>query len=341
MTSAACRMSSRSPRPSTVAWPGPGERPDRRERAVDRLVDGAADGAADPVQERAHRLGIDGSADIARGGADHEIGEDLRDLRSVDGGGIHVCPPETRGRAHAAGRQRCQRARRRGLLTTTRAARAQAIDKPGRTLEQERQSNCPGRTSMPNKPLAARAGLALAGLVLAGAFADGASAEPAAYPHKVVTLVTHSSPGGGSDVFLREMAKHLGKYIDATFVVENVQGGSGARAMARLAAAQAGRQRLLRDDADLHLHLAPQQAGQHLSRPRAARERLHRSRGDLHARRRAVQDAEGRRSTTPRSKRGRWGAANPASLERMAAGAAEAGEPASTRRSSRTRAAAT
>ena len=29
-------------------------------------------------------------------------------------------------------------------------------------------------------------------------------AQPAPYPHKVVTLVTHSSPGGGSDVFLRE-----------------------------------------------------------------------------------------------------------------------------------------
>jgi tripartite-type tricarboxylate transporter receptor subunit TctC len=76
---------------------------------------------------------------------------------------------------------------------------------------------------------------------LAAAFAFAAlsittaSAEPAAYPHKVVTLVTHSSPGGGSDVFLREMVKHLGKYINATFVVENVSGGSGARAMSRLA----------------------------------------------------------------------------------------------------------
>src|SRR5688572_12230228 len=48
-----------------------------------------------------------------------------------------------------------------------------------------------------------------------------AQAEPLKYPVKVVTLVTHSSPGGGSDVFLREMTKHLGKYIDATFVVEN------------------------------------------------------------------------------------------------------------------------
>ena len=60
-------------------------------------------------------------------------------------------------------------------------------------------------------------------------------AQPAPYPHKVVTLVTHSSPGGGSDVFLREMVKHLGKYIGATFIVENVSGGSGARALSKLA----------------------------------------------------------------------------------------------------------
>jgi tripartite-type tricarboxylate transporter receptor subunit TctC len=38
------------------------------------------------------------------------------------------------------------------------------------------------------------------------ALAGSAVAEPAAYPHKVVTLVTHSSPGGGSDVFLRELS---------------------------------------------------------------------------------------------------------------------------------------
>lgn len=76
-------------------------------------------------------------------------------------------------------------------------------------------------------------------LVAAFAFAalsiTTASAEPAPYPHKVVTLVTHSSPGGGSDIFLREMVKHLSKYIAATFIVENVSGGSGARAMSKLA----------------------------------------------------------------------------------------------------------
>lgn len=61
---------------------------------------------------------------------------------------------------------------------------------------------------------------------------------PAPYPHKVVTLVTHSSPGAGGDVFLREMARVLPKYIDAKFVVRNISGGSGARAIAYVAAAK-------------------------------------------------------------------------------------------------------
>jgi putative tricarboxylic transport membrane protein len=54
----------------------------------------------------------------------------------------------------------------------------------------------------------------------------------------VVRLVTHSSPGGGSDVFLREMAPHLSRIMGATFIVENLQGGSGAKAMATLAGAK-------------------------------------------------------------------------------------------------------
>ena len=71
---------------------------------------------------------------------------------------------------------------------------------------------------------------------LAGLLAMPAAAqEKIAYPTDVVTLVTHSSPGGGSDVFLRDMARFLADIIDADFVVENVTGGSGANAMAHLA----------------------------------------------------------------------------------------------------------
>jgi putative tricarboxylic transport membrane protein len=55
------------------------------------------------------------------------------------------------------------------------------------------------------------------------------------YPASTVKLVTQSSPGGGGDVFLREITTHIGKYIKADFVVENIVGGGGAKAMAHIA----------------------------------------------------------------------------------------------------------
>jgi len=76
----------------------------------------------------------------------------------------------------------------------------------------------------------------VAGLACA-APAGAQTAAPAAYPHNRVTLVTHSSPGGGSDVFLRELVKHLGPVMNVNFAVENVTGGSGARAVAQVAKA--------------------------------------------------------------------------------------------------------
>lgn len=51
-----------------------------------------------------------------------------------------------------------------------------------------------------------------------------------------VTLVTHSSPGGGTDLFLREIAQHLGPIMKTSFAVENIRGGSGATAVAHVAA---------------------------------------------------------------------------------------------------------
>lgn len=60
----------------------------------------------------------------------------------------------------------------------------------------------------------------------------------ARYPVPTVTLVTHSSPGGGSDIFLRELIKHLQPVMGVNFAVENVRGGSGATAVARVARAQ-------------------------------------------------------------------------------------------------------
>ena len=147
---------------------------------------------------------------------------------------------------------------------------------------------------------------------------DTADAQPAPYPHKVVTLVTHSSPGGGSDVFLRELSKHLSKYIDATFVVENAQGGSGAKAMARAAAAPA--------DGSVFYATTPTYIYTSLlSKPA-------KSYKDLEPLVNVFADSEVifTRAESPfktlkdaidhaKSTRGRWGAANPASLERQAA----------------------
>jgi putative tricarboxylic transport membrane protein len=81
--------------------------------------------------------------------------------------------------------------------------------------------------------------LAVFGLAAAVGVSAGGSNEVAvggnAYPVKTVTLITHSSPGGGSDLFLREMIKFLGPQMNVDFVVKNVKGGGGAPAMAELA----------------------------------------------------------------------------------------------------------
>lgn len=54
-----------------------------------------------------------------------------------------------------------------------------------------------------------------------------------AYPVNRVSLVTHSSPGGGTDVFLRDLIKHLP--LKTNIAVENIRGGSGATAVAHVA----------------------------------------------------------------------------------------------------------
>jgi putative tricarboxylic transport membrane protein len=61
----------------------------------------------------------------------------------------------------------------------------------------------------------------------------------AAYPQSRVTLVTHSSPGGGTDLFLREISQVLTPIMKTNFAVENVRGGSGATAVAQVAGAKA------------------------------------------------------------------------------------------------------
>ena len=162
-------------------------------------------------------------------------------------------------------------------------------------------------------------GVAALGLATAAILSSAAAkADPLPYPHKVVTLVTHSSPGGGSDVFLREMTKYLGKYIGATFIVENVQGGSGAKAMARVATAPA--------DGSVFYATTPTYIYTSLmSKPPntykdmdplvnifADSEVIYtRTDGPFKSLKDVIDHAK--------KERGRWGAANPASLERQAA----------------------
>ncbi len=81
--------------------------------------------------------------------------------------------------------------------------------------------------------------LGTAALLFASASTASADQVAAAYPVQTVTLITHSSPGGGSDLFLRQMIKYLGPQMGLTFVVKNVRGGGGAKAMAELASGKA------------------------------------------------------------------------------------------------------
>ena len=68
------------------------------------------------------------------------------------------------------------------------------------------------------------------------ALMSSAAQAQTAYPHSRVTLITHSSPGGGTDLFLRELSTYLTPLMKTHFGVENVRGGSGATAVAKVAA---------------------------------------------------------------------------------------------------------
>ena len=139
-----------------------------------------------------------------------------------------------------------------------------------------------------------------------------------AYPVKVVTLVTHSSPGAGSDVVLRELVRYLQKYVNATFIVENDEGGSGAKAVSRVAAAKP-------DGSMLYASTPTYILTSLLSRPTNTYRDLEpvanfftdseviyvRSESPV----KTLKDLIDRAKTS----RGRWGASNPGSLERQAA----------------------
>lgn len=85
--------------------------------------------------------------------------------------------------------------------------------------------------------MARKFGRIFAVATVAATMATGAAAQ--SYPQDTVTLVTHSRSGGGTDVFLRELVKFLGPVMGVDFAVQNVRGGSGAKAMAKLATSPA------------------------------------------------------------------------------------------------------
>lgn len=155
---------------------------------------------------------------------------------------------------------------------------------------------------------------AVAAAVLAGGLTAAQAQE---YPVDTVTLVTHSSPGGGSDVFLRELSRYLSPHLGANVIVENVSGGSGAKAMARLAQAPADGSifyattptfiftSLLSDPEYKYTDLEP------LVNFFIDPEVIYTSaKGEFKTLEDVIQYA--------RDGRGQWGAANPASLERQA-----------------------
>ena len=71
--------------------------------------------------------------------------------------------------------------------------------------------------------------LALLARVQSVSAADG-------YPNKPILFITHSGPGGGMDTMLRRMTDIMAKerLVTQQMRVENVQGGSGAKAMTTL-----------------------------------------------------------------------------------------------------------
>jgi putative tricarboxylic transport membrane protein len=148
-------------------------------------------------------------------------------------------------------------------------------------------------------------------------FATGLPAAAQDYPVDTVTLITHSSPGGGSDVFLRELSGHLAPVLGVNVVVENVTGGSGANAMARVAQAPADGSVLYATTPTFIYTtlLSDVEYGYDDLEPLVNffidPEVIYTAAGsDFQTLEDVVQHA--------RENRGRWGAANPASLERQA-----------------------
>src|ERR1044071_7626855 len=129
-------------------------------------------------------------------------------------------------------------------------------------------------------------------------------------------LTTHSSPGGGSDVFLREMAPYLARIMGVRIVVDNLAGGSGAKAMAVLSKAK--------PDGGMFYATTPTFIYTSLMSRTAASYRDLEPIVNIFYDPEVLYTASNSQFKTlqqvldhARTGKGRWGAANPASLERQ------------------------
>lgn len=159
---------------------------------------------------------------------------------------------------------------------------------------------------------AAIASFALFGLVLQPRL--GNAGEP--YPVSTIKFITHSSPGGGTDVYLRELLPYLQPLIGATLIVENVTGGSGAKAMAVVSAAK--------PDGGTFYGTTPTYIYTSLlSKPQASYKDLEPVINLFNDPEIIYTAADSPFMTlkdvieAAKARRGKWGAANPASLERQ------------------------
>ena len=88
-------------------------------------------------------------------------------------------------------------------------------------------------TSRPEtgRPLTRRHALVLSAGSAAGLLAPAVLAQPggaAAYPERPVRIIVPFAPGAGTDAMARLVAQKMGEVMNATFVVENRAGASGA-----------------------------------------------------------------------------------------------------------------
>jgi putative tricarboxylic transport membrane protein len=136
------------------------------------------------------------------------------------------------------------------------------------------------------------------------------------YPAPLVKLVTHSSPGGGSDVFLREMLPYLQTYLPPRLIVNNVTGGSGAKAMSTVATSAP-------DGSWLYATTPTYIYTSLLSTPEATYKDMEPLVNVFYDPEVVYTSVDSKFQSLPdviaaaKSGRGKWGAANPASLERQ------------------------